>query len=460
MYHNTTAIIVFVVSICVLGYVMWICTHKQLIEHLLIYDVDTKLEDIYVENADLSPKTYNILKSSVPLITTNTKAKHKLILTDAFTYQQNLQTQNKVLTIVNDTKTFLMIKKRNAIPYESLIKCIDRKAKVFSPTSIHKELMNIICLSCGIDPKRLSYTSNADESDISLLYSSLDSIKEQTLEQIDFIDYSMFDINKLKFYLPYCQVRNIPLDVYFSNFNDRFPVKTCLSIEMLLCTPSDTIHYDIAKSFNKYPQNSFFSLFFEFIGDPFYVSKPGHKILEQYANVPIIRPKHNVPGFLSGNGIFLLESSKLDGVPIAKGFTIILENQDNPYENGLYIAIEHNKLERKHEQKNTSLISNGMCIDNPDIDKKEMCPTTWDTPCKNHKDCPYFQKNETYPNYFGGCSDGYCEMPLGVKRIGYKLYDASSSPICYNGPCNITKPDYAYPLDFFERMRSMSAYNL
>ena len=56
----------------------------------------------------------------------------------------------------------------------------------------------------------------------------------------------------------------------------------------------------------------------------------------------------------------------------------------------------------------------------------------WDAPCKTNDDCPFYQKNKNYPNNFGGCNRGYCQMPLGLKRLGYTNYDNLNNAICYN----------------------------
>jgi hypothetical protein len=61
-------------------------------------------------------------------------------------------------------------------------------------------------------------------------------------------------------------------------------------------------------------------------------------------------------------------------------------------------------------------------------------PTIWDSPCKTDEDCPFFQANQNYPNQRGRClSDGSCEMPLGITRVGYKkFYDRDPyQPFCY-----------------------------
>ena len=46
----------------------------------------------------------------------------------------------------------------------------------------------------------------------------------------------------------------------------------------------------------------------------------------------------------------------------------------------------------------------------------------WDTQCRFDTDCPFFGSNGNLNyNKRGGCmKDGYCELPPGMVRIGYK----------------------------------------
>jgi len=84
----------------------------------------------------------------------------------------------------------------------------------------------------------------------------------------------------------------------------------------------------------------------------------------------------------------------------------------------------------------------------------------WDRPCKENAECPFYQANDRYRNYRGGCIAGYCEVPLGVKRMGFRRYDAGSKPLCHGGAqrrsprgheCDAEHPDLAFELDEFER---------
>lgn len=96
----------------------------------------------------------------------------------------------------------------------------------------------------------------------------------------------------------------------------------------------------------------------------------------------------------------------------------------------------------------------------------------WDTIPFNDFDCPFFNTNKNYPNSFGKLmDDNSCEMPLNIKKQGYRFYslDPNFAPLCYNcktdtinngslGTCcdkqsdknqypELITPDYAYPND-------------
>jgi molecular chaperone DnaJ len=53
---------------------------------------------------------------------------------------------------------------------------------------------------------------------------------------------------------------------------------------------------------------------------------------------------------------------------------------------------------------------------------------------------------------FGGCESGFCQMPLGIKRTGYRKYDKNSKPLCHGAAAGKCKSDYAFELDQFQRL--------
>lgn len=109
------------------------------------------------------------------------------------------------------------------------------------------------------------------------------------------------------------------------------------------------------------------------------------------------------------------------------------------------------------------------CYGDANIDIKPLCssaydvmgmpkrkPTTWDIPCTQDTDCPFFQANNKYPNNRGGClKDGLCEFPVGIRRVSYRLY--KDKPFCYgcDNPmdenCCDKTADFAFANDYNDR---------
>jgi hypothetical protein len=103
------------------------------------------------------------------------------------------------------------------------------------------------------------------------------------------------------------------------------------------------------------------------------------------------------------------------------------------------------------------------CVSTTDRFGNRIKPNIWDQPCVNNEDCPFYKKNMNYPNSRGGCIAGKCELPLNMRRIGYKYYDLSNqyAPLCgncptddkSNGTCchNQQNPDYRFENDTNDR---------
>jgi hypothetical protein len=103
----------------------------------------------------------------------------------------------------------------------------------------------------------------------------------------------------------------------------------------------------------------------------------------------------------------------------------------------------------------------------------------YDKPVELDSECPFYKANKNYPNKRGGIdprNPGYCEMPVGTKRVGYRFVsnDPAFKPHVYNckvgsdglpgtsGPCateqydkelypNLVSPDYMFDGDHIER---------
>ena len=88
----------------------------------------------------------------------------------------------------------------------------------------------------------------------------------------------------------------------------------------------------------------------------------------------------------------------------------------------------------------------GECVTNSFFNSKGACESsgnTWDRRCISDGECPFYQPQTKK----GGCNNGYCEMPTGVQRVGYRkfLNDDSSYPRVHPSTKEI-----AFPLDFLQ----------
>lgn len=84
-------------------------------------------------------------------------------------------------------------------------------------------------------------------------------------------------------------------------------------------------------------------------------------------------------------------------------------------------------------------------------------------PLSKKRRLPFYQANKRYSNKRGGClTFGMCELPVGVKRIGFRKYSTESpyQPVCHgcisdpNCCSRQGQPDYAFPNDRDERQQA------
>lgn len=109
------------------------------------------------------------------------------------------------------------------------------------------------------------------------------------------------------------------------------------------------------------------------------------------------------------------------------------------------------------------LVTEEACTSNKDITNSIVEPGVWDRPCVKNTDCPFYRANKYYYNSRGGCANGFCEMPVGVQRQGYRQYkiDDSSYPYCHGCPysdmkacCSNQEPkDIAFAFDLEDRFK-------
>ena len=102
------------------------------------------------------------------------------------------------------------------------------------------------------------------------------------------------------------------------------------------------------------------------------------------------------------------------------------------------------KTENKHLKKCLEAERQYKCFGKIEFTQKEcearndlignrVEPGVWDRRCVADGDCPFYKANINYPNEFGKCNNnGYCELPKGLKPVGYRKYMKNSLPLCYN----------------------------
>lgn len=82
---------------------------------------------------------------------------------------------------------------------------------------------------------------------------------------------------------------------------------------------------------------------------------------------------------------------------------------------------------------------------------KETNVGIWDSRCVKNEDCPFYMANKNYPNTFGGCVQGVCQMPYGVTGISPTKYMDGNQAVCYRckgtgvNCCQEQKDRVAYP---------------
>lgn len=138
-------------------------------------------------------------------------------------------------------------------------------------------------------------------------------------------------------------------------------------------------------------------------------------------------------------------AKKLDTYPITEIDESILDDLYTKMQNFNYRDKNSQSLTYDFQSRDLDLNAGHKCfkpdgLEYPDAKTSNACLSidpvinktgVWDKECKVNSDCPFFQANKNYPNNFGGCKSGKCELPVGMSVIGFKHYN-KDKPLCYN----------------------------
>lgn len=368
-----------------------------------------------------------LLDSKNIVINSTASTANTLTVIDAYTFLKS-NIDSKVLTLLTD--------KKNIILYSpTYMKKVDISSvtKIGYYNSIDLELLYILFKSCNVpQPECIKIdTESFDKVDCIMLFCSVSNIKNliDANRQINIITYAP-DIHKLKFFIPYSNVDNVDMKMTLpKQFVGKFPVYSFITIDMLLYGSNNiNLHSEYNNILNAYENdalNNYFTL---------------------YLTLFDITMKR-----LEDTNKYILKTIKNEYQ--------ILEQFAND---------DGRRFDEKYKCYNPTYIQLGLCESEYDQMGNSKLAEIWDKPCVNHNDCDFYQSNKNYKNNRGGCKDGFCEVPIGVKKISYRKY--IGEPYCYNchtkdpNCCEnqknrnkypeLNSPDYAFELDQFKRLKN------
>lgn len=464
--------------------------------------------DIQDHNIDLSPW----LKDTYNLLQTRSSRVRDAYVADAYFFPK----EDQVITILPMENALLFIKEKSPVGYETLADALTRSATIgyTSPESL--ELTKIILAANDVDVQQVRFqrVPRMEEGasaglafiavydlwkDLSILLSGL---------ALDFVTYENTDIHKLKVWIPFAKMKDEDMSIHFPSYKDRFPVKKCLVIDLLVATESDT-HRLFDKELHSFIQatglmdtNNYYNQFFKFTRtseaylatyNRYIHTRANLSILEQFqethSSVPLLA-SYNVDGYYdAAKHMFYMFETHVQGIPLQKGQIVHFAQQERDEEQGTYQVQDVGRgavLKRVGKEPSSPTQDDpfdtryrcvgdlynrnrGLCeSDRDETGQIKAKRTVWDRPCETNLECPFYQANKNYPNYRGGCNDGYCEFPLGVQRLSFRTFDPNTKPICHHCPvenprcCELQRtdkkykqfrsPDYAFENDSYERM--------
>jgi hypothetical protein len=316
----------------------------------------------------------------------------------------------------------------------------------------------------------------------------IEALSRQTCSILSF-DESKNEL--LRFFLPTVVVGNYDFKLLFSKNIDRFSVKKTLFYRNVLSIQETNPQTYLLKYVIRYfEKNKDFLAYYE--TQNYKILDSSRRILWQSFETFVeksaiidssisFEPQKKVRVYIdsASDELHFVEPKEITDVTLRIGDIILLKNQERKIENGMWSIIRFDSEENafiakrsssdkwtmfKNEEEDpryicygdSQLVIKGLCESEIGLNGNKKKKGVWDRPCDYDNECPFFQKNTNYKNYRGSCNSGYCELPLGVKRTGFRTYEGE--PFCHGCEMNDSKccekqnkPDYAFVFDEYER---------
>jgi hypothetical protein len=491
----------------------------------------------YVANITYSPLNYShILREKTSVIRNivhnmQSHVSSPLYVTDVLSYSLQRKKKEKMLTIFDDEKMFFIVKPKDAANNHSLSDIAFQYTFGYFDNEV--TILKIILRSLGlrsekinIKTKKISFDETKTINDKWFASNKIDALlcfinlsntlflqKFDKFFIMDIVSYDTIQIDLIKFYAPFVKTRNIDVSPFFNVFKETNKVQFVIVFDMLIygdisVETNNRLHsvlFDLIVTLGTIDVLNYYSMYFPLFAhtqkymkmtNDLIITRDSRPILEQFVQDKIdIEAIDNINGFYDNESKELfINGNKIDTFVLTKDMKVKLQHQERDEENGDYIVIYVNELKTtlkkivgKPVVENPYKDHRYECYGQKDIKSAGLCESKydytgintkpvyqWDRRCEQNDECPFYQANKNYRNYFGGCIDGFCQMPLGTKQISYRRVDDEMKPMCHNckDPLNpfcceeqkdpkiypkLRSPDYAFPLDSYERWKQIDA---
>ena len=463
-------------------------------------DFKIEIDTTWIDKNNIQPNNYNQVKLSTQDINLHDKA------TTEYDQSKEFIPDKENYTVYKDTGLMVDIEKPillNSIEYNNLVERLDYYRNLEANNRYGDNILAIKRNLIRRQEMELRQNYPVVRKELSLL--KMDSIVSELFKRFKFNESKVsiargtnlnINLNKphdiqvsLKSLESYRFIKNWLLEelskeslksLYSIKYvnNERFKFKHDTIVNYYIDYKNNLERYEFQAIVHRDNKEHNFFIYFDIIFD--------NKYINYYINNIVILGIDIEQGILFAD--LLDKDYKLDD----KKVHLSLSNKNPGYVTDKYINdytktvkdfVEEDTQKRQKQKK--EMLTNGYCFYKTAPDKNSCISYTkeggvgiWDTPCKYNEECPFYKKNLNYPNSRGGCINGFCEMPVNIKTLGYKEYNEAgeNAAICYNCKPNsnckgiecsqcckdqednkedyptLNSPDYAFPNDYFARL--------